>query len=303
MGVVEQGDAAQIIIHSTVVARSEEGDQLATVVSLPSRHVARHLMGANHEGQLVGDQERVGHVRAKHDGPRASFSWAASEVVGRVRPQKVMKHLGLLRLRKHVLHPAVQVSDCGKWQARDAREAAVDHEHVAGEERRDREHLVQPEEHLEQGGRVLAVHFVCEAVVDVLRLGLVVAAVDDDVGWVEDLVQQQQHKDFDRVLAPVSNVPVDEIRRGLGGLAVLFEHKQHVLQLPVRVAQHHHLPVRRTWDAHVGHRVGQRLEELHRLAENLCHEALVKRHVRPRTHVTHNLVYVVEGERPLDFRA
>ena len=65
---------------------------------------------------------------------------------------------------------------------------------------------------------------------------LVVAAVDVDGGGVGELVAEEEEKDLERVLPPIRDVAVEQVRVVRRRLAMLMKDPQHVLQLPVRVA-------------------------------------------------------------------
>mmetsp|Transcript_20130 Transcript_20130/g.47559 ORF Transcript_20130/g.47559 Transcript_20130/m.47559 type:complete len:311 (+) Transcript_20130:506-1438(+) len=223
---VNRHDRAGVVEFAAIVGRREDGDELPVGEELVA--VLHDLVRAHHQVEVVLLQELADNVGAEGVRHAAVVLCPARDVRVRVGPHQIAKQACVRHVRRphdvlNLLH-ALQV-----W-----REAGVHAEDLLVDHRRDGQHVEHLLELLPKLDVVSPLALVVEAVDAVDRGALVVAAQQEEVLRVFDLVGQQQADALQPVLAAVHKVPQEEVVR-VGGKATVLKHAKQVVVLPVDI--------------------------------------------------------------------
>jgi len=225
--VVHGHHGSGVVELAAIVGRREEGDQLALGKELVP--ILHDLMGSADEIELVLLQELGHHLGSEGEADAAVVLAPAHGVLVGIGPEQIAQQ----SLVGHVggAHDATDLLHGGQIGT----EAAVAAENLLIDNGRHRQAVEAVREGLPQLDAVATLALVVESVYAIDAGALVVAAQQEEVLRVFDLVGEQQADGLQRLLAAVDVVAQEEVVR-LRRKAAVLEQTQQIVVLAVDVA-------------------------------------------------------------------
>ena len=248
---VDAHHSAGIVEFAAVVRGGEQGDELSLAKELVA--ILDDLMRAAYQIHVMLLQEAGDDVRAEGEGDAAVVFAPAGDVLVGIGPEEVAEQTAVrdLSIGSAAGRAANRTGEsthvCGTHHATDLlhgvevrAQAAVHREDLLIDDRRDGQAVEAIRKSLPQLDVVPPLALVVEAVDTIDAGALVVAAEDEEVLRVLDLVGEQQADGLEGLLAAVDVVAEEQVV-GFGREAAVLEEAEQVVVLPVNVTADLHV--------------------------------------------------------------
>lgn len=242
---VDAHHGTRVVEFTTVVWRTEKCDQLSLREELVS--IFHNLVGTADQIHIVFLQKARDDVRSKSEGYTTVIFAPASNVLIRVRPQKIAKETAVRDLARCQYGPRTNFHICTITHISRAHNAAdllhgveirtqatVHGEDLFVNNSSDRQAVEAIGECLPQLDIVPSLALIVETIDTVDRGALVVATEDEEVFGILDLICEEQADGLERLLATIDVVAEEEVV-SFRGETTVFEETEEIVILAVNV--------------------------------------------------------------------